>query len=229
MKKNNFLKFAVMALVLVFMTGISVQAQSAKKQIKKLENEAKIEELKYQNEKAKREREEQYEDVAKNDCQKKAEEKPMMRAYGIGEHFKEMTAKNIAEAQARGEFARAIAASIKAATREESNSNVAYDGNRKNGEITRQENSGSNDLIQSIADEEVKNTTVILTCQKYNSATSYYKVSVCLEYNESLATLASNIQDNIQKLAKERKLEMNIDFEKFRKDIENELEKKNRK
>ena len=165
-------------------------------------------------------------DIEKDACQQKAEEKPAIRSYGVGSHFREMTARNIAETQARAQFARALEASIKAGTRSDTNTNVAYDGDMAGANIVEQQNAGDNDWAQSIAEQEIRNTTVISTCPKFNPTTKQYQVSVCVEYNEGVSVLADNITKKVQKLSKDRKLEMNFEFEQFRKNIEAELEKK---
>jgi len=165
-------------------------------------------------------------EVEKDKCQQKAEEQPAKRGYGVGEHFQEMTAKNIAEAQARAQLARAIGAAITSATDVEATSSVAYDGDMSGANIVSQQNAGSRDWVRSIAEEEVKYTTAISTCPAFNPTTQMYKVSVCVEYNESIAAMATNIAKKVQKLSDERKLEMNFEFEQYRKRTEAELEKK---
>jgi len=165
-------------------------------------------------------------DIEKNECQKEADKKPALRAYGLGQHFREMTARNIAETQARAQFARAIASAITTSTEDNANSNVAYDGDESGANIIDSQNAGVNDFERGIAEEEIRNTTVILTCPTFNPTTKQYQVSVCIEYNEGVAVLASNVAKKVQKLSDERKLKMNFEFEQYRKRIEAELEKK---
>jgi hypothetical protein len=167
-----------------------------------------------------------FEAIEKDMCQTEAEKKPGIRAYGTGQHFKEMTARNIAEAQARAQFVRAIAVSIITSTDEEANTNISYDGDMNGANILQQQNSGNEDWVNSIAEGEIRNTAVIQTCPSFNSTTKQYKVSVCLEYNGDAAELANSITNKIQKLSTDRKLEMNFEFEQYRKRIEANLEKK---
>ena len=165
-------------------------------------------------------------DIEKNECQKEADKKPALRAYGLGMHFREMTARNIAETQARAQFARAIASAITTSTEENANSNVAYDGDETGANIIVSQNAGVNDFARGVAEAEIKNTTIIMTCPTFNPTTKQYQVSVCIEYNESVAVLASNVTKKVQKLSEERKLKMNFEFEQYRKRIEKTLEKK---
>ncbi|MDR1757065.1 MAG: hypothetical protein LBR65_08965 [Culturomica sp.] len=169
-----------------------------------------------------------FQKIEKDECQLKAEEQPVKRAYGTGQHFKEMTARNIAETQARAQFARMIASLIIASTSEDANANTAYNGDISGANTVEQQNAGARDFATSIANEEIRNSTIISTCPTFNPTTKQYKVAVCVEYNENIATMANNITKKIQKLSDEQKLQMNFEFEQYRKRIEAELEKMNK-
>jgi hypothetical protein len=165
-------------------------------------------------------------DMEKDICQTMAEEKPDIRAWGSGQHFKEMTARNIAEAQARGQFVRALAAAITASTGENANANAAYDGDANGANIAGAQNAGSADWVQSIANGEISNTAVIQSSKKFNPATKQYLFYVCIEYREGISALANSIARKVEKLSQDRKLEMNFEFEQYRDRIQAELEKK---
>ncbi|MDR3184488.1 MAG: hypothetical protein LBT49_03685 [Prevotellaceae bacterium] len=165
-------------------------------------------------------------DMEKNICQTMAEEKPDIRAYGSGQHFKEMTARNIAETQARGQFARAIATAMTASTDENANASVGYDSDTNAAAIKEQQNAGSNDWVNGIAEAEIRNTAVIHSTRQFNPTTKQYLIFVCLEYREGVSALATSIARKVEQLSQERKLEMNFEFEQYRDRIQAELEKK---
>ena len=56
--------------------------------------------------------------IARDECEILAEEKPEVRQFGVGSHFKRATADNIAALQARAKFARAIESAVLTATEE---------------------------------------------------------------------------------------------------------------
>jgi hypothetical protein len=158
-------------------------------------------------------------------CEKLQEEKPVERAVGIGEHFREATARNIAEAQARAQFARAISAKIKASTSEDAGGHSLYSGDNTSGNSVQDQIAKNNDFVQSIANEVVNNMVAIKT-SKYILPNKQYKVYVCLEYQNGVAALATDIAKRVeQKISDEQKLKMNFEFEQYRKRIEEELEK----
>jgi hypothetical protein len=158
-------------------------------------------------------------------CQKMQEEKPAIRAYGVGEHFKEMTARNIAEAQARGQFARMLAAKMKTATTEHGGKAEEYSGDETSGNSVSDQMAKDNDFVQSIASEVVANMVTIKT-SPYRLPNKQYKIYVCLEYQAGVSKMATDIAKRVeQSISDENKLKMNFEFERYRKQIEEELEK----
>ena len=109
------------------------------------------------------------------------EEAPAIRKVGNGTHFKEATARNIAEAQARGSFARSIAAAITTATEEIGLSLEKYAGDETTGRSVSDHSSEANDFVMSIAQEIVRNTHPIKT-SRYLKPNNQYNIYVCLEY-----------------------------------------------
>lgn len=110
-----------------------------------------------------------------------SEEAPAIRKYGNGLHFKESNARNTAEMQARGSFARSIAAAIVSATEEIGVSLEKYVGDDTTGHSVSEQSAESSDFIRNIADEIVNNTHPIKTSRyiKPNRQFNYY---VCIEY-----------------------------------------------
>jgi hypothetical protein len=156
------------------------------------------------------------------------EEKPTLRAVGIGQHFKESTARNIAEAQARAQFARSLATKVKTSTSEEAVGYEVYSGDVATGNSVSDQGSKVNDFVDAVANEVVAGT-VPIKISKYILPNKQYKVYVCLEYQKGVSELAAEVAKRVeQKIPDEQKLKMNFEFEQYRKRVEAELEKANR-
>lgn len=158
-------------------------------------------------------------------CEQLQEDKPAVRAVGVGEHFKEMTARNIAEAQARGQFVRMLESKIKTSTAQDAGGYSLYAGDSASGNSMDDQMAKANDFVQSIANDIAANMVLIKT-SKYILPNKQYKVYVCLEYQEGVSAMAAKVATKIaQKIPDEEKLKMNFEFEQYRKRIEEELEK----
>ncbi len=133
-------------------------------------------------------------------CITLAEEAPAIRKYGNGIHFKESTARNIAEAQARASFARSIAAAIATATEEIGVSLEKYAGDETTGHSVSDQSGESNDFVMSIAQEVVRNTHPIKV-SRYIKSNNQYNIYVCLEYmgseNQMVEKAESALKDKI--------------------------------
>jgi hypothetical protein len=163
--------------------------------------------------------------VEQNICEQMYEQKPATRAVGQGTHFKEQTARNIAEVQARAQFARAISAKIKTATSEEALGYDLYSGDVSSGNAVSDQGAKQNDFAQSIANETVNNTVVIKT-YKLLLPNNQYNVWVCLEYQAGVSEMAAAVAKKVQqRIPDEQKMKMNFEFEQYRKRVEAELEK----
>ncbi|MDR1416106.1 MAG: hypothetical protein LBJ57_01645 [Prevotellaceae bacterium] len=166
--------------------------------------------------------------VEQDVCEKMQEEKPTLRAVGIGQHFKESTARNIAEAQARAQFARSLATKVKTSTSEEAVGYEVYSGDVATGNSVSDQGSKVNDFVDAVANEVVAGT-VPIKISKYILPNKQYKVYVCLEYQKGVSELAAEVAKRVeQKIPDEQKLKMNFEFEQYRKRVEAELEKANR-
>jgi len=155
--------------------------------------------------------------ITSNSCEELQEEKPALRAVGKGTNVREQTAKNIAEMQARAQFARAIASKIKAVTAEATLGIDFYSGDAA---ATEQVNVQL-DFTQSVAEEIIKNTIIIKTCKELNS-NNQYEVWVCLEYQGDIAKMADEIAGKVERyIPKAQKSKT----EQFKKRMKAELEK----
>ncbi|MBC8601637.1 hypothetical protein H8784_07855 [Parabacteroides acidifaciens] len=160
-----------------------------------------------------------------DECQELAQQKPEVRSWGEGINFRLSTASNYAEMQARGKFARAIAAKIKTAQEESGFTYGKYSSNMKEGAGVRDEGSNSNEMTLQVAEETIKNTVIIKTSQ-YLQADGSYQVFVCLEYKDGVSKLADDIVDNVkQRIPDEERIKMQYEFQKFRDRVEEELKK----
>ncbi|GHT39441.1 hypothetical protein AGMMS49965_05440 [Bacteroidia bacterium] len=163
--------------------------------------------------------------VAQNVCEELYEKKPTTRAVGQGTHFKEQTARNIAEVQARAQFARAISAQVKTATSEEAVGYDLYSGDVAAGNAVSDQGAKQNDMAQSIANEAV-NSMVTIKTYKELLPNNQYNVWVCLEYQAGVADLAEKVARRVQqRIPDEEKMKMNFEFDQYRKRVEAELEK----
>lgn len=162
-----------------------------------------------------------------DECQELAQQKPEVRSWGEGINFRLSTASNYAEMQARGKFARAIAAKIKTAQEESGFTYGKYSSNMKEGAGVRDEGSNSNEMTLQVAEETIKNTVIIKTSQ-YLQADGSYQVFVCLEYKDGVSKLADDIVDNVKQwIPDEERIKMQYEFQKFRDRVEEELKKRN--
>lgn len=133
-------------------------------------------------------------------CITLSEEAPAIRKYGSGVHFKESTARNIAEAQARASFARSIAAALVSATEEIGVSLEKYAGDESTGHSISDQSGEANDFVMSIAQQVVRNTHPIKT-SRYIKPNNQFNIYVCLEYmgneNQMLDAAESALKDKI--------------------------------
>ena len=152
-----------------------------------------------------------------------AEEKPVIRKYGNGQHFKEMTSRNIAEAQALSDFARSIAAAVITATEDIGVSLDKYAGDDETGAKVADQSGETNDFAMSVASEIIRNTHVIKT-SRYFKSNKQYNIYVCIEYmgteNQLVEQVENSVKDKISAADRE-KLEQRHD--KFRQRVLSDL------
>lgn len=160
-----------------------------------------------------------------DECQQYAMAKPDIRAWGEGVSFNLSKASNLAELQARAKMARAIESKVKDAMQ---NSGLTYtkaSTNGVQGAMASDEGAKQNEEQTSIANQVIKSTAVVKTSQ-YAQQDGTYQVFVCVEYREGVSKMAEEITNLVQQqVSDEERLKMNFEFEKFRKQIEEELKK----
>lgn len=156
-------------------------------------------------------------------CITLAEEAPAIRKYGNGSHFKEATARNIAEAQARASFARSIASAITTATEEIGVSLSQYVGDDTEGKSVSDQSGEANDFVMSIAKEVVKNTHPIKT-SRYIKPNNQFNVYVCLEYMGTENQMVEQAEGALkEKIAPEDRAKLEKRHDDFRQRVLNSL------
>lgn len=135
--------------------------------------------------------------VAIDPCIELYEQAPFARAYGQGQHFKEMTARNIAELQANAMYARKIEQAVISATEDLGISLSKYAADDKSGRSVTDQSGESNDIAASIAHQVVRNAHVIRTT-RYIGKNNQFTVFVCVEYASDYDTLAGQIEQKVK-------------------------------
>lgn len=165
--------------------------------------------------------------VQQDICQTMQEEKPATRAVGNGQHFKLSTAKNIAMAQARAQFATSIAAAIITATEDCGIDLSKYAGDSEEGLSASDQGGNANDWVLSVAKEVVTNTVVIKT-STYVKPNKQYNVFVCLEYTDEADVLANRVEQKVvNKIPEDEAQKILEKSDMFKQRIKQMLEKNN--
>lgn len=135
--------------------------------------------------------------VASEPCIDLYEQNPSVRAYGQGQHFKEMTARNIAELQANAMFARKIEQAVISATEDLGISLSQYAADDKSGRSVTDQSAESKDLAASISQQVVRDAHVIKT-SRYIGKNNQFTVFVCMEYGTDKDALVKDIEDKVK-------------------------------
>ncbi|MFI3285756.1 MAG: hypothetical protein R3Y08_03800 [Rikenellaceae bacterium] len=139
---------------------------------------------------------------------------PDRRAMGDGSHFKEATAKRIAEANARA----ALAANIKSMIVQSIDQSAGDMGVIKSvdgmsSELTSDQYSTMNEAVAAISKESVVNTATV-KMQRY-FANNQYKIYVCVENRMAPEQLAEQISEKLE-TAIPQEIRDEIDFDKYK-------------
>lgn len=164
--------------------------------------------------------------IASDPCIEVYEQSPFKRAYGSGQHFKEAMARNIAEMQARGMFARKIEAAILSATEEVGVSLEKYAADEQSGQSVRDQSSEANDLATSIAQQVMRNTHTIKT-SRYMLPNKQFNIFVCLEYMGGESEMVQQIEQGVKdKISKEDREKIEKRHDLFRQRVMGNLNRK---
>lgn len=132
-------------------------------------------------------------------CIKVYKQKPAIRAYGSGSHFKESTAQAFAEAEARAMMSRKLESAVLSATELVGVSMEQYAAGREDSEWVTDQSAEGNNLVQVISQQIVKNTSIIES-SRYYADNRQFTVFVCIEYGGK----ESELVDAAEKALKER-------------------------
>lgn len=143
-------------------------------------------------------------------------QKPVIRAYGNGTHFKEATAQALAEAQARAMLSRKLETAILAASEEIGVSLEQYAAGREDSQWVTDQSSEANNLVQSISQQIVKNTSVI-EVSRYYADNRQFTIFVCIEYGGKESDLVKSAEKALkEKIKAEDRAKIEARHDEFR-------------
>lgn len=147
--------------------------------------------------------------------ERKAMEKPDIRAYGEGVSSDRSTAKSLAENEARAAYQKSLESKIKAATEK-------YTGGYNQNGVS-DEAGKFNDMAKSIASGVVYDT-VIIDAESFRRMDGKYRYCVCIEYRGDRKKLANSIASKAeQNIPDDIRMKINYDYKKFSESVEEEL------
>ena len=154
--------------------------------------------------------------IEEDQCITVYKQKPAIRGYGSGSHFKETSAQALAEANARAMMARKIETAIIAATEEIGVSLEQYAAGREDSQWVTDQSAESNTFVQSIAQQVVKNTHIIES-SRYYGKNQQFTVFVCLEFNGKESDLTRSAEKALkEKIKAEDRAKIEARHEEFR-------------
>lgn len=165
-------------------------------------------------------------EVFKTEAELYAEAMPGKRASGKGVSASESAARQLAEADARAQFSRAIDAAIISASKSVGFDITQYAGGDNEGQTVTDGGQQQNTLVKSISSNIVANTNVVKT-NKFFGKDRKFTVFVCLEYNGSIAEIAQKAAQQVkQRIPDEARKKIQDENGKFEQEIEKGLAEK---
>lgn len=165
-------------------------------------------------------------EVFKTEAELYAEAMPGKRASGKGISASESAARQLAEADARAQFSRAIDAAIISASKSVGFDITQYAGGDNEGQTVTDGGLQQNTLVKSISSNIVANTNVV-KMNKFYGKDRKFTVFVCLEYNGSIAEIAKKAAQQIQqRIPDEDRKKIQDENSKFEQEIEKGLSEK---
>ena len=163
--------------------------------------------------------------LADNECMLLQEQSPTTRSWGNAKNFDLSTAVALAEGDARGKMARAIASAIKTATKSSNFSISQYAGNSIEGQEITDAGMKQNALVNQVAEEVVENAVVIKT-SRFILPNRQYNIYVCLEFQGGTTGMSRKVVDKVKRqISDEDRMKMEYEFQKFEKSVDEELAK----
>ncbi len=163
--------------------------------------------------------------VAAEPCIELYEQSPYNRAYGNGQHFKESTARNIAELQARAMFASKIETAVSSATKDIGIDLTKYSGNNESGQIAMDQSAGGGSAVKAISHQILRNTHTIKT-SRYFKSNNQFTVFVCMEYGGDKKELVNQIEQTVKDMiSPEDRAKLEQRHDQFEQSLSEDLKK----
>ena len=162
--------------------------------------------------------------VAADPCDEYAMLDPVKRASGIGTHFKEATATNLAQTNARANLAKALQTMIMAATKTYAGSHELFTADDTESASITDQSAKAEDFELSLAKGLVKGAPIVKK-SRYKTPNNQWKIFVCVEMNASIAEIAAEVAKSYaEKLTPEQKTRIDFDAYKFEESLKEQFE-----
>lgn len=156
-------------------------------------------------------------------CYELQEQKPTLRSVGSGLNHKEASAKQRANANAMAEYANKIGAAVEAACEIIGINLDKYAGDDVSGMSISDQSEEGGTLVNTVAKQTVKNTTIIKT-ERYYKTNKQYLVYVCIEFSGDLSELLKEVEDNLkEKITEADRQKLEARHDEFRKRMETKM------
>ncbi|MBR2631628.1 MAG: hypothetical protein Q4F47_02915 [Bacteroidaceae bacterium] len=153
--------------------------------------------------------------VASEPCDDYAFEAPAKRASGVGTHFKEATATNLAQLNARANLAKALQQCVETATKNYADAKELFSADEASSAYVTDQSVGADDREAGWAKELIKGAPVVKKT-RYKTPNNQWEIHVCVEYQESVAEMAAEITKVFnEKLTQEQKARIDFNEQKF--------------
>ncbi len=161
--------------------------------------------------------------VAAEPCDEYAMADPIRRASGNGVHFKEVTATNLAQLNARANLARALQSMIETATGNYADSNDMFTAEEAESASITDQSAKVKDWEKGVAKEIVKGAPIVKK-SRYRTANNQWNIYVCVELKTSIAEIAAQVTRAFEEaFSPEQKARISFDACKFEESIKEEF------
>lgn len=159
-------------------------------------------------------------EVALDPCEEYALLAPSKRAAGTGVHFKETTATNLAQLNARANLAKALQQCVEAATKNYADAKELFSADEESSSYVTDQSASVGDREAGWARELIKGAPVVMK-KKYKTTNNQWRIYVCVEYQESVAEMAAKITKVFnEKLSQEQKARIDFNEQKFKQEMQ---------
>lgn len=161
--------------------------------------------------------------VAAEPCDEYAMSDPVRRASGNGVHFKEVTATNLAQLNARANLARALQSMIETATENYADGNDMFTAEEMGSASITDQSAKVKDWEKGVAKEIVKGAPIVKK-SRYRTANNQWNIYVCVELKTSVAEIAARVTRAFEEaFSPEQKARISFDACKFEESMKEEF------